>query len=153
MMANKRETRARMNRILVNRIAMTGRDVVTVREGFIAAFSAAARVDHVLTPKARSVVWMEKPVETKEEPTNRTITKVVIIVRAEPVTVRVVDQTSYVAVEEEECRAVLASRRETRELLVLTMTRKPNRIPIVSHQRDNLTIHPINRKINLKNMY
>jgi hypothetical protein len=148
MMANKRETRAMTNRILVNRITMTGRDV-EVREGFIAAFSAAARVDHVLTPKARSVVSMEKRVVTKEELTSRTITKPVITVRAEPVTVRVDDRTSFV-VEAEVRHAVLASRRETRELLELMTKKKSNRKWRVSHRRHNPTIPPINRRIDLK---
>jgi len=147
-MANKRETRAR-NRILVNRITMTGTDVED-REGFIAAFSAAARVVHVLTPKARSVVSMEKRVVTKEELTSRTITKPVITVRVEPITVRVDDRTSFVAEEAEVRRAVLASLRATRELLALTMTKKSNKNRRVSHRRHSRTIPPINRRIDLK---
>jgi hypothetical protein len=72
------------NKVLERIIVTIVTNAVEAREDFIAAFSAAVRVDHVLILRAVRVVSMEKPVVTRAELTSRTImNREVVVVLAE----------------------------------------------------------------------
>lgn len=114
------------------------------REDFIAAFSAAARVDRVLTQRALRVVLMEKPVVTKAELISLTITnKEVVLVSVEVVS----DRVDVLRVSQE----VVVDLLEVRVRLTVTpvrvlMIRTLAKTLTANKERDNQMIRQINRK-------
>jgi hypothetical protein len=115
------------------------------REDFIAAFSAAARVDRVLTQRALRVGSMEKPVVTKAELTSLTITnREVVLVSAEMVSdradVRRASQEVVVDLREVRVRLTVTP---VRVLTIRTLAKTLT----ANKERDNQMIRQINRKI------
>jgi hypothetical protein len=114
------------------------------REDFIAAFSAAARVDLVLTQRALRVVSMEKPVVTKAELISLTITnREMALVSAEVVSDRadVRRASQEVVVDPLEVRVRLT----VTPVQVLTI-RTLAKTLTANKERDNQMIRQINQK-------
>lgn len=114
------------------------------REDFIAAFSAAARVDRVLTQRALRVVSMEKPVVTKAELISLTITnREMALVSAEVVSDRadVRRASQEVVVDPLEVRVRLTVT-PVRVLTIRTLAKTLT----ANKERDNQMIRQINQK-------